>query len=514
MQTRAALAALGYEGYMKLLGLYLDGVTPIARLGGLASPKATRGGVCRDVSERWAEAHSVPSEAIGDAYEAHLARLGVARGLPLTMRPLSPAAAALVAEVVATVAPFDAATRERQRRPAGRLALQKAVGAVVGGLLTAWGHVPPRLSCRSSFKTAFEAGVVSSRQFFAAVNSMAAAELIDTQKGVRWGNNFGSGMVAFDGRPACYWPTAALLAVAERHGLTPDTIGEDFRREVPTRPPRVTEAVTVNSLKDRAGGSKKLSVVALGSALAGLRADVEALNDYAGKHAVAGCLPPRFRRGFTEVAELGGRFYAVGCEAVFQGMSKASRAAITINGEPIVEVDVEASHLAILHGLMGLPLPAGDPYDIPGLPRSVVKRFMLEAIGKGAVGRRWSRMASTVSYPPFAEVSAAVAVRFPWLPSVADRVAVAAGLTSLEHIGSPKRLLIHRLMRLEAEAIGLAIVRLRADGVLALPVHDSLIVPRDAVNMAVAAIELAFAAVAGITPRAKVGPAPPYHLDS
>ena len=491
-------------------------MTHTARLGSLAAPGAAEGaeGVCRDVNDCWPAAHSRPSEGIGDAHEAHRALLISARGLPLTMRPLSPAALALVGAVVAIVTPYDAATRERQRRPAGRLALQKAVGAVAGGLLTDWGRVPPRLSCRSSFKTAFEAGVVSSRQFFAAVEGLAAAGLVETQAGVRWRNDFGGGMMAFDGRPRCYWPTADLLTLAVRHGLVPRTIGEDFRREVPTKPPRVTEAITVNSLKDRAGGSQKLPVAALGSEAAALRASVEALNDYAAQHVVAGCLPPRFRRGFTEVAELGGRFYAVGYEAVFQGMSKASRAAITISGEAVVEVDVEASHLAILHGLLGLPLPDGDPYGIPGLPRSVIKRFMLEAIGKGAVGRQWSRTLPTGDYPPFAQVAAAVVARYPWLADVGNRVAEAAGLDVLRNIASPKRLLVHRLMRLEADAIGLAIARLRSEDVLALPIHDSLIVPRGAGHMAVALVGLSFEAVEGIRPRTKVTPAPLYHLES
>jgi hypothetical protein len=57
-------------------------------------------------------------------------------------------------------------------------------------------------------------------------------------------------------------------------------------------------------------------------------------------------------------------------------------------------------------------------------------------------------------------------------------VAASAGLDKLGHIGTPARLLTHRLMAIEAQALTGAMEYLQGSrGVLALPVHDSLIVP-------------------------------------
>jgi hypothetical protein len=67
----------------------------------------------------------------------------------------------------------------------------------------------------------------------------------------------------------------------------------------------------------------------------------------------------------------------------------------------------------------------------------------------------------------------------------------------LEHLASPRRVLPHFLMGLESTAITLAMGRLRGAGVLALPVHDSLIVPATHSDLAVKAMRDAWAKVAG-----------------
>jgi hypothetical protein len=65
---------------------------------------------------------------------------------------------------------------------------------------------------------------------------------------------------------------------------------------------------------------------------------------------------------------------------------------IAIGGEPVAELDIAASHLTLLHGLLGLPAPQGDPYEVEGLPRDVVKGWVTATIGKGSpVLRRWAK---------------------------------------------------------------------------------------------------------------------------
>ena len=69
----------------------------------------------------------------------------------------------------------------------------------------------------------------------------------------------------------------------------------------------------------------------------------------------------------------GGRFYSPG-EDSYQQLSKEERLRMTINGSPVVELDIRASYPTILFALCGRSeeLPA-DPYNLPDLPRSVVK---------------------------------------------------------------------------------------------------------------------------------------------
>ncbi len=49
---------------------------------------------------------------------------------------------------------------------------------------------------------------------------------------------------------------------------------------------------------------------------------------------------------------------------------------IQFRWKPAVEIDISASHLSIMHALMGLPLPKGDPYVVPGFDRSTVKAWI------------------------------------------------------------------------------------------------------------------------------------------
>lgn len=56
--------------------------------------------------------------------------------------------------------------------------------------------------------------------------------------------------------------------------------------------------------------------------------------------------------------------------APFQTLSKADRATITINGQPVVECDFSGMHPAILYAEAGLPIP-DDLYDIRGVPPSM-----------------------------------------------------------------------------------------------------------------------------------------------
>jgi hypothetical protein len=192
---------------------------------------------------------------------------------------------------------------------------------------------------------------------------------------------------------------------------------------------------------------------------------------------------------------------------------------ITINGEPVAEIDVRASHLSIMHGLLGLELPHGDPYEVPGLPRDVVKAWIVATLGLGKPAVSWRRKRPTAASPPGTAhpgayhteaVKDAVCARYPFLRAPAKAVADCAGLTKLSRFGKPEALLSLRLQAIEARALTTAMVLLQnwhegpSGPVLALPLHDSLIVPRSAVAEADTLIQSAFAYWAGVRVRTTV----------
>ena len=89
--------------------------------------------------------------------------------------------------------------------------------------------------------------------------------------------------------------------------------------------------------------------------------------------------------------------------------------------------------------------------------------------------RRWSATA-LLALPdlpelPTTHVMAAVLSRYPFLAE-AHRLAEA-----FRHIADPRRVLVHMLTGIESEVVFDTMRALRADGVLALPMHDGIIVP-------------------------------------
>ena len=81
--------------------------------------------------------------------------------------------------------------------------------------------------------------------------------------------------------------------------------------------------------------------------------------------------------------DMGGRLYAFG-EDNYQRLKKEERAKLKINGEKVCEIDIHASFLTVLHGIMNKPMPnRTNLYDITDLPRMVVKSWINNSITMG-----------------------------------------------------------------------------------------------------------------------------------
>jgi hypothetical protein len=97
--------------------------------------------------------------------------LGDARALELGGVPFSPRATALVAALTAGL--ISGEVRGNRRGKSGLDKLHRAVGAVVGGVLLAWGRDNPRVVYRPLQAATFTGGLVPKRQFDAAVEGLA-----------------------------------------------------------------------------------------------------------------------------------------------------------------------------------------------------------------------------------------------------------------------------------------------------------------------------------------------------
>lgn len=421
----------------------------------------------------------------------------------------SAAAVAFVDRLAGMVADHEqaAGTRGNQRRPAGQAKLRRAVGAIVAGLLRAWASGTPRVAFRRTEPKAFTGGPVGHRQFSAAMAGLVALGYVSRADHRRYQRSWGEGApLSSHGLTARFRPTALLLREAAAHGIAPATLRQDFRPAYPDTPPAVPAPVVLRALPERTrrkGQGQRQPKAALPIRSDDMDAQriaqqVREANARAARHDVRGCLPPRWHRPFVLGWTLGGRWTALGTDGAYQTLPKADRAAIIIDGQPAAELDVRASQLAILHGLLGVPLPPdhADPYGFDGLPRDAVKAWITATLGKGSPVRRWpAGAAADVRAVPAQAVGAAVLARYPVLADPAQAVA------DLTHLGPPRTLLPHRLMGLEARAVTAAMERLWAADVLPLPVHDALIVPADHAETAAEALRAGYAETCGADAR-------------
>lgn len=176
----------------------------------------------------------------------------------------------------------------------------------------------------------------------------------------------------------------------------------------------------------------------------------------------------------------GARLYSYGFGKGYQNIPKADRRNITIDGEPTVEVDISASYLTILHTLMDVPLPA-DPYDIPGVPRKVAKIWATITLGHTGFHSRWPEAAKRRYTSDHENGPADLQKDYPFgktqgkilnsLPLLKDWPTNPISWADLQF--------------LESSAVVDAVHRLAMEHrVVALPLHDALIVPRSKAALA------------------------------
>jgi hypothetical protein len=395
--------------------------------------------------------------------------------------------------------------------PASRPKIEQAVCAVLADLLPSWNGDSPRLVYRSLAKASFTGEPVSFRHFKAALDGLRELGLVHRHAAIRYRAEarfgFSDTGSPDTGKAARYWPTAELLQLAERSGVGPADLDRHFSHVYSAKPPLVPAPILLRPFKTREARKQQPERppdYARSSVARQLRSEVEEVNAFAADFVVTGCRPPRWCRRFTGTLDLHGRWYSVGGAGAYQSLSSVERVRdIRIGGEPVVEVDVRASWLTIVLGLNKLEPSLDDPYAVDGdIDRAIVKAWITATLGKGSPVSRWAPQ--TVKKMPALASQSAVEARRVILRCYPCLAALEALTESLETPTGAVGVLPAYLMGLEAAALTLAMRGLRGRGVLALPVHDALIVPVSAAAECEAGLKAAFLPVAGACPTCRV----------
>jgi hypothetical protein len=367
--------------------------------------------------------------------------------------------------------------RRKNVRHKGLENLKGAIAAFVADLLHARNH--PHADgwvYRPLAKGSFTKHAVSARAFMSVRDAWIACGLLGCKPGYTETVEFDGDHIRTRGKAARFRATPKLLQVCAEHGVTPQNVGEHFTYPPPEHPLVLTRASRRVGRWKEAGSPMEFKRTPRTEAL---EHKVKELNAFIANHVIRGATHRWFRRIFHEGDKpgfdwnKGGRLYSDGKDS-YQQLPRSERLKITIDGEPVCEIDIRASYLTILHARHNEPFEVSkehDPYAIEGLPRSVVKKWCAVRFGTKKAITRWPPLAvreyaeenegADLAHYSVREVGQQVCEKHPLLKRWQELPETWADL-----------------MWLESEAvIGAMGALMRTQKAPSLPVHDSLLVP-------------------------------------
>ena len=344
---------------------------------------------------------------------------------------------------------------------------------------------------------------MSYRHFTSAMDGMEGLGLVEVVAGgFKPRPGPGEEFAADRPRATRFRATLKLVVWAEEEGIDLGHAADHFVWETPCASGRLLVLKTSRQRRGRVSVQGQAVVIPETAETRRLKAQVETLNAFLSGVRIDGAKHTTFFRQF-ELGDLegfawnkGGRLYSEGRDS-YQQAKRGVRLGMTLNGEPVVEVDVKASFLALAHGLTGYAFdPTLDPYDLPGVPREVAKAWATASLSQGKPLTRWPG-------------------------KVLEEYAKGGGSLSKDHpvleLGQAMRRkhpLFNDLSKLgldwgdlmfhESEVILRTMVALMGRGVPSLPVHDSLILPRSREGEGLSLLASSFEAQCGVRPALEV----------
>jgi hypothetical protein len=410
------------------------------------------------------------------------------RHMALDTVPISEPARALVTDLAIDLA---VAIGKRPLKP-----FKGALGAILGDLLAAAALDAEMPSYRALSAGAFTGQAVGFRPFTTVMNGLVGCGLVNKSPGVFKRN--GTGIASQ------FWAGIALLDRVGAHGISIHNYPDHFASigRVGFIPFAIVRRAERRSFAGEARG-RNMPVDWKAPAVIAAKAQVDGINCYFAKVTIAGGTHRGFKRMFGAGNDpafkwnMGGRLCSLGDS--YQALKSADRAKMKLNEEAVVEIDIKGSHLTIVNALLGFCDHRHDPYEIDGIPRSVVKAWVTMTLGYGRFHQRWSNEAirkygkdnngaSLTADYPLLEIRSAL---IDHLPQVGRAIAEGIGWAKLQYI--------------ESCAIIDAVDELaHKHDIPALPVHDSLIVPVSALEKAKQVLSACFERHVGIKPTLEI----------
>jgi hypothetical protein len=310
--------------------------------------------------------------------------------------PCTEAAQALTEAVNEQVLHLLAHTEFFGERKANRNKLKPAIAAFLADLLSAEG----KWVYRSLKKDSFTGPGVGARAFLALQQAMRELGLVEHHGGVvsHWVRfDEGGPALANRRRASRYRPTKKLIELAGEHGISLENALDHFDYGLPKQPLQKRAASTRVGRRKVQGELMKFEHTDLSRKL---EAEVQELNEFLAKQTFGGgCVHRGYVRMFHngDAADFnwdqGGRLYSQPSDKSYQQQPSEKRLEMTINGSPIVEIDLRASYLTIFHAWHDAQIDKEqDPYVIPGLgeeARDVVKLWVAATFGNTEPLRKW-----------------------------------------------------------------------------------------------------------------------------
>ena len=424
-----------------------------------------------------------------------------ARFIGLMCPPASPQARALVDHVIHVIAQTE--KRRRARKTDDLSAFKTAVGLIVGDLLIAIMSKEPRWSYHPMSTATFGDRPVGYKIFKQIMGAMEIAGLVEVAKGRNSRGivfDEGAAPIYSPGLATRFRPTEVFMLMAEKAGINEGGPRKHFIHQLPKHVIEVrgkstnTGRIKIKGSKIRTPHNEKSRA---------MEADLLELNKFLASFDLEGASFSGYRRLFSNGDvegfdfQWGGRIYGVG-DHNYQLLKKEDRRKLKINGDEVIEIDINASYLTILHGINGYPLPEReDIYAIADLPREIVKAWITATIGHHTFHTRWPKAAldelkdKGVVKPKTMAMKALEPVIVEHFPMLSD--------WSSSHVRWAD------LMFIESEiVIGTMLELMWSYGIPCYSVHDSIIVRKSDTELALDLLSQQFSSKTGIRPKLKV----------